>query len=85
MTEIIQAYFFRKEHYDEKKIIKYLLDHDLPTIQKISEHKYYYKIKLRSEKKLKLEGYQIILKPYQENIMINIAIKHPLINNLVKF
>jgi len=89
-NNIIQAYFFSKEHFDEKKVIKYLLDNDLPTIQKISESKYYYKIKLRSEKKLKLQGYQIIFKPHHDNnneniIYINIAMKYPLVNNLVNF
>jgi hypothetical protein len=82
-NEIIQAYFFNKNDFDDKKIIKFLIDNDLPTIQKISEHKFYYKIKLRSEKKLKLEGYNIIRKQYKEGIQINVAFKPPLINNFI--
>jgi len=84
-NEIIQAYFFSKIKYDEPAIIKYLIENDLPTIKTITDNKYYYKIKLLSEKKLKKEGYQIIFKEYKPDIMVNLAYKKVLINNFVEF
>lgn len=85
MSNIIQAYFFKKDKYNEEEVIKYLIKNNLPTNQKISNHKYYYKIKLLSEKKLKLDGYNIIKKQLEESILINTAYKQSIINNIVKF
>jgi hypothetical protein len=84
-NEIIQAYFFDKITFSEKDVIAFLIKNNLPTSQNISDGKYYYKIKLYSEKKLKLEGYNIIQKYYEQGIKINLATKPPLLNNYVKF
>jgi hypothetical protein len=86
MSNIIQAYFFNKIKFNnEEEVIKYLVENNLPTNQKISNHKYYYKIKLLSEKKLKLDGYNIIKKQLEENILINTAYKQVILNNIVSF
>ena len=82
---IIQAYFFNKNKYTEEDVNNYLIHNNLPTTQKISNHKYYYKIKLLSEKKLKIDGYNIIKKQLEESILINSAYKQPFINNTVSF
>lgn len=84
--DIIQAYFFKKDTFpSNENIINWLLENNLPISQKISEHKFYYKVKLLSEKKLKLEGYNIIRVPLNNNIMINKAFKNPIINTFVSF
>ena len=85
MNDIIQAYFFKKDIFNNEDIIDYLLNNNLPITQKISEHKFYYKVKLLSEKKLKLEGYNIIQKPLTNDIKINIAMKPIIKNNFVSF
>ena len=84
-NEIIQAYFFNKELFNDDDIIKWLIENDLPTIQKISTHKFYKKIKLYSLKKLKLEGYDIIFKDYKTGIKINLAVKRPIKSTFVEF
>jgi len=85
-NNIIQSYFFKKDIFPNNDIIiNWLIDNNLNTTQKISEHKYYYKVKFLSEKKLKLQGYNIIRKPFKEGIMINIAFKSPIINSFVSF
>lgn len=85
-NEIIQAYFFCKSSFLEKDIIKWLIENDIPTIQNISEGQFYRKIKLYSEKKLKLQGYNIIKKQYKPGIKINLAVKIPVkVNNYVIF
>jgi hypothetical protein len=84
--EIIQAYFFSKNQFrEDSDIIKYLIENEIPTIQKISDSKFYYKIKLLSEKKLKLQGYTIIRKQLKENIQVNVAFKQPLKQNFIEF
>jgi hypothetical protein len=86
MENIIQAYFFNKSNFiNHDNIINWLIENNLPITQKISEHKFYYKVKFLSEKKLKLQGYTIIRKPLKESILINIAFKQPIINNFVSF
>jgi len=86
MDEIIQSYFFNKSNFTNHDIIiNWLIENNLPITQKISEHKFYYKVKLLSEKKLKLQGYNIIKKSFKEGIMINIAFKSPIINSFVSF
>lgn len=84
-NNIIQAYFFSKELFNDNDIIKWLIEHNLPTIQKISTHKFYKKIKLYSLKKLKLEGYDIIFKDYSTGIKINLAVKRPIKTALITF
>lgn len=84
-NEIIQAFFFSKELFNDDDIIKWLIDNELPTIQKISTHKFYKKIKLHSLKKLKLEGYDIIFKDFKTGIKINLAVKRPIKSSLVQF
>jgi hypothetical protein len=84
-NEIIQAYFFSKELFNDDDIIKWLIENKLPTIQKISSHKFYKKIKLCSLKKLKLEGYDIIFKDYKTGIKINLAVKRPIRSSFVEF
>lgn len=83
--DIIQAYFFNKDLFNENDVLDWLISHDLPINQKISEHKYYLKVKLLSEKKLKLEGYNIILTQFDTGIKINKAIKSPIKNSFVSF
>ena len=84
--EVIQAYFFSKIQFkQDSDIIKWLIENEISTIQKISDSKYYYKIKLFSEKKLKLQGYTIIRKQFKENIQVNIAFKQPLKQNFIEF
>jgi len=84
--DIIQAYFFNKSIFiNNENIINWLKENNLPISQKISEHKFYRKVKLLSEKKLKLEGFNIIRKPFKEGIQINVAFKQPIINNFVSF
>ena len=86
MDDIIQAYFFNKLIFpSNENIINWLIDNNLPITQKISEHKFYRKVKLLSEKKLKLEGFNIIRVPLTDGIMINKAFKNPIINNFVSF
>lgn len=84
-NEIIQAYFFTNDLFNDNDIVKWLTENKLPTIQKISHHKFYKKIKLYSLKKLKLEGYDIIFKDYKTGIKINVAVKRPLSSTFVKF
>jgi len=85
MSQIIQAYFFSNELFNDNDIVKWLTENKLPTIQKISHHKFYKKIKLYSLKKLKLEGYDIIFKDFKTGIKINLAVKRPIKSSFVEF
>lgn len=82
---IIQAYFFTNDLFNDSDIINWLTENKLPTIQKISHHKFYKKIKLYSLKKLKLEGYDIIFKDFKTGIKINLAVKRPIKSTFVEF
>jgi hypothetical protein len=84
-NNIIQAYFFSNELFNDNDIVKWLTENNLPTIQKISQHKFYKKIKLYSLKKLKLEGYDIIFKDFKTGIKINVAVKRPIKSTFVEF
>jgi hypothetical protein len=84
-NEIIQAYFFTNDLFNDNDIVKWLTENNLPTIQKISHHKFYKKIKLYSLKKLKLEGYDIIFKDFKTGIKINLAVKRPIKSTFVEF
>lgn len=84
-NEIAQAYFFSNELFNDNDIVKWLIENKLPTIQKISHHKFYKKIKLYSLKKLKLEGYDIIFKDFKTGIKINLAVKRPVKSSLITF
>ena len=79
---MIQAYFFDKNNFTEDDVKSFIIENNIKRL-KISDNKYHYKIKMLSAKKLKQEGYNLILQKLN-NYLICKASK-PEVNNLCKF
>ena len=79
---MIQSYLFAKNNFTEDDVKNFIIENNIKKL-KISDNKFYYKIKLLSAKKLRQEGYNLIIQN-KDNYKCCIASK-PKIDNICKF
>ena len=79
---MIQAYFFDKNKFTEDDVKHFIIENNIRKL-KISDNKYHYKIKLMSAKKLKQEGYNLIIQNLNDYKICKAS--KPEINSLCKF
>jgi hypothetical protein len=79
---MIQAYFFDKSKFSEDDVKHFIIENNIGKL-KISDNKYHYKIKLMSAKRLKQEGYNLIIQKLNDYQVCKAS--KPEINSLCKF
>jgi len=79
---MIQAYFFDKNKFTINQVEDFIIKNNIKKL-KISCNKFHYKIKMMSAKRLREEGYNLVIQNLNDYKVCN-ALK-PEINNLCKF